>query len=233
MGMRCRDHDKRSPRSIASRAPHGVASTSGEPRVSTADESRFGIARSPHGAADRYIVGELIQQRAVDAGRARLHVVEAAGADFAERPISLAELLDSAGRAAHALEAAGARAGDRVLLCLANPRTFLAWFLGALGRGVIAVPAPPFETLGASSHPGIRIRGILDDCDPRVAVVERVSDFERALPGTHVAVLEEAAIDVPGATLELADAKGETTAFLQYTSGSTGGPKGVVITHTN
>jgi len=136
--------------------------------------------------------------------------------------------------AAH-LESLG-MVGERALLLYPPGLEFIAAFFGCLYAGAVAVPAyPPRRNRNM-----LRIQTISDDAEAKVAmsehsVMERVQGMLDEAP--HLKQLEWMATD--RLSLDMADKwseppiDGESLAFLQYTSGSTGAPKGVILTHTN
>ena len=136
---------------------------------------------------------------------------------------------------AAALQEAGA-AGERALLLHPPGLGFITSFLGCLYAGTVAVPAYP----PGRNRPQARLRSIAADARARVvlapaSIASGAAGLTEKVPELAGALwIATDALD-PG----LADAWQETAlgpadpAFLQYTSGSTADPKGVVVTHGN
>src|SRR5256886_16518501 len=138
------------------------------------------------------------------------------------------------GRAAH-YAAAGLRRGDRVALVVPEGEHFIPAFLGALWGGLIPVPLYPPVSLGKLDAFMEALVGILNIARPRVLVTtERVgkvlwSAVGRIASIEKVITTEELAKDA--GSFPAADVRDDEIAFLQFTSGSTALPKGVMVTH--
>ncbi|WP_433629551.1 class I adenylate-forming enzyme family protein [Halomicrococcus sp. NG-SE-24] len=151
------------------------------------------------------------------------------------RELSYATLDDRAAAFAGGLHDRGFEPGDRLLLYLPNCPEYIVAILGALRAGVVVSPVNPqykarelahqLEDTDASivvTHPGLRDQ-LVQACDetgrdPTVVTLDNSGDvaFE----------------DVDGDSVFL-ERDGDDTAMQPYTSGTTGRPKGVLVTHRN
>ncbi len=168
------------------------------------------------------------------ADRPHVYLLDDAGE---ERAMSYSELLKGAEDVAAGLQYAGLEPGQTAAIMLPTGRDYLLSFLAVLIAGGVPVPIyPPVRLAQIEDHLRRHV-GILSNAGARILVtVPEARPLARLLKAQvedlrHVVSVEQllAARDV----LARPPLRGEDTAFLQYTSGSTAAPKGVVLTHRN
>ena len=147
-----------------------------------------------------------------------------------DEPVTYGRLWALSRRYAAGLARAGVAPGDRVAILLPTCKEFFATFFGVMALG--AVPVPLYPTYGPAE-----LASIFAHAGPRAAVT--ISWFEDAVRAAQAAapslvrILEPDELDRPAPEPAWPALGGEETAFLQYTSGSTGQPKGVDLTHAS
>jgi natural product biosynthesis luciferase-like monooxygenase protein len=145
-------------------------------------------------------------------------------------------LLDLRARAVAAFLQSCTPPGARILLIYPSGPEFLEGFLGSIYAGRIPVPAYAPRP-GRTSH---TLQAICNDAGPSIALTNREQlprikqTLAQSLPTSQLFCChtEDISNDSAAAWVE-PDINSNTTAFLQYTSGSTATPKGVIVSHGN
>ncbi|MBK4995751.1 amino acid adenylation domain-containing protein, partial [Pseudomonas sp. S37] len=137
--------------------------------------------------------------------------------------LSYGELNRQANQLAHQLLARGVQLGDRVALCLPRNGQRLVGLLGVLKAGAAYVPIDP-------GYPAERIAYLLSDSAPALVLAETgIEGLPAELPRLDLDQPDAYAANDSNPQLPGLDA--QQLAYLVYTSGSTGQPKGVMIEH--
>ncbi|MBO0678570.1 long-chain-fatty-acid--CoA ligase [Mycolicibacterium sp. S2-37] len=161
---------------------------------------------------------------------------------FLGRTTTWGELQERVTKLAGALSRRGVGFGERVLILMLNRTEFIESFLAVNKLGAIAVPVnfrmtPP------------EIAFLVSDCAARVVITESVlapvatavRDLDSTLETVIVAggVSDDGVLGYddliaePGLDAEPVDIPNDAPALIMYTSGTTGRPKGAVLTHVN
>ena len=155
-----------------------------------------------------------------------------------ERPLSYGELADRSSRNAAALLDADLAPGERVALMAPTGPDFLCAFLGCLAAGCVPVPVYPPARLAQLEEHLLRQRGILVNAEAAFLLLTHelagAGRLIRPLVPSLRGMAEIAALSADGRVSGYRSGAGpDDLALVQYTSGSTGDPKGVMLSHGN
>jgi len=153
-----------------------------------------------------------------------------------DRSVSFAEFKRDANRIASALVSVGVQPGDHVALCAPNSYAWLAFYFGALKAGAVAVT---FSHLLRKDE----LSRTLEDCRPKVLFTadEKLEDLGDYRQGPHPTLVVCDHGDISFARLaekgtagfKTVDRHRHDTAAILYTGGTTGVPKGAMLSHEN
>ena len=183
----------------------------------------------------RTLTEALVDHAAAHPDQVTIRILAADGRDAVEE-VSYEALLREARTIARTLVAEGLSFGERVAIMLPTERAYFTVFFGVLLAGGVPVPLYPPARLSALGEHLERHGRVLRNAGAGVLVTVPEASAAAKLVGAQVPTLR--AVRTPDALVAadhggtpLPTAGPDDIALIQYTSGSTGDPKGVVITH--
>jgi long-chain acyl-CoA synthetase len=153
-----------------------------------------------------------------------------------DKTIRFAQFNQDANRIASALNSKGVRPGDHVALCAPNSYNWLAFYFGVLKAGAVAVT---FSYLLMNAE----LAKILQDCKPQVLFtfddkLSDLSDFrEQSFPEMIICDHDDISVSrftqTGKSEFKIVDRRRQDSAAILYTGGTTGIPKGAILSHEN
>jgi long-chain acyl-CoA synthetase len=139
-----------------------------------------------------------------------------------------ADLLDRGLRVASLLRARGVERGDRIVIWGPNRPEWAFAYFGTLLLGAIVVP---FDTRAQESF----LQRVEQKTEPKLIVAGGAQQASATLPHAPFLSLDTLAEEAAGhpPASDLPSLSADDTAVLMYTSGTTGDPKGVILSHGN
>ncbi len=166
--------------------------------------------------------------------RTHIHIIDE---DSQPETLDYQQLQQQAGTIAAGLQYSGVAPGDKVAIMLPTGRDYFISFYGVLIAGAVPVPIyPPIRMNQIEDHLH-RHCGILSNCKAvSLITFPEARMFARLLKSNVSSMRNVISVDELLSTTHILvrpSISSSDLAFLQYTSGSTGNPKGVVLTHYN
>lgn len=147
---------------------------------------------------------------------------------FRTRATTYQQLDEAARRVGRYLQGRGIGKGDRILICAPNMPEWVEVFFGCHKIGAVAVP---LDVRSAPSFVGSVARAT----EPRLGILSRPTARLADAVDTPCIALEQLEAELPGekGLLEDVSVAPDDIAEIMFTSGTTGDPKGVILTHGN
>ncbi len=162
------------------------------------------------------------------------------GGDGVERYFSFRAMRDEAGRRAALLFASGVSKGDRVALVIGEGHDFVLTFLGCVLAGAVPVPIFPRATFKATQDYVDTVAHIAEAAAASVLLCSAGNAAllaparERVPTLARLETVEDLfALDRTVPAFVAPEIQADDLCFLQFTSGSTARPKGVMVSHAN
>jgi long-chain acyl-CoA synthetase len=173
---------------------------------------------------------------ATNLDRAAFHFPDHIAVIEGDRSVSFAEFKRDANQMASALVSVGVQPGDHVALCAPNSYAWLVFYFGALKAGAVAVT---FSHLLMKDE----LSRTLADCEPKVLFtadekLEDLGDYRKG-PRPELVVCDHGDISYPRLAekgtvgFKTIERHRDDTAAILYTGGTTGIPKGAMLSHEN
>lgn len=136
---------------------------------------------------------------------------------------------------AAALQERGLKKGDRIGLVLIEPEEFILTFIAALRAGIVPVPLYPPMSMADLDAYIEKLTKICDNASAQLLIVsERIQNIlwqvVSKVPSLKTLLRVDELLE-SRASASFPELAEDDMAFLQYTSGSTSDPKGVIVTH--